>query len=276
MIATILLAVHNRDALTANLLSQLRASFHLFTELRFVIVDDGSTDNTKQIISEFFLSVPSKVKLNFISGPGNWYWARSMYEANKYVENDSDFIFWMNNDIDLLSDSVLRATRLSLDNPSSVFVGQFLDPKSLEPCYGGFRRTGLNPLKIERAVSADFPIHVDTFCGNFVLIPRTVHQVTGLIDGGFSHAYADLDYGYRVRKNGFKITLIPGLVGYCETNSYPTNLTRIQMLREWNSVKRSPISSQFRFMRRHAAYSWPIFVIAPYLRILIFGKTRIK
>ena len=46
--------------------------------------------------------------------------------------------------------------------------------------------------------------NVKSFNGNCVLIPQCVFKKVGNLDWTYRHAIGDIDYGYRVRKAGFK------------------------------------------------------------------------
>jgi len=241
---------------------------------RLVIVDDGSTDETKKVLKELIERAPSNFTFEIIDGPGSWYWAKSMHEADLRVKEDSNLVLWLNNDITLKTGAINSALELHRKKPNAVYVGQFLDPMTMMPSYGGFIRSQFNPLKLTRVTGNSSELEIQTFCGNFVLIPNSVRSKTGGIDGKFAHAYADIDYGYRIRSLGFQILLIPEVVGFCKPNESSDNLSRYEIIKEWNSVKQSPIRSQFRFFKRHSPLLWPILTVLPYFRILIFGARR--
>ena len=58
----------------------------------------------------------------------------------------------------------------------------------------------------------------EKFNGNCVLIPQCVFKKVGNLDWTYRHAIGDIDYGYRVRKAGFKNYVATGYLGICESN----------------------------------------------------------
>lgn len=262
----VIMAIHNRKEKTISCLESLLACKPANVELDIYICDDGSTDGSKTAISILDRSI------KIIQGPGNWYWARSMFEARKSVVKDFDELLWLNDDVILFKNAIQLSLEYRIHNPNSILVGQFVDPIRNEISYGGFMKRNLNPLAYTRVLARSGPINVDTFNGNFVLIPKDLESKLGSIDGRFSHAYADCDYGLRAKQFGASNLVLPGYIGECSTNLIDDSGSRLRNIVDWFSVKRSPIKSQMRFFRRHGGWYWPIFIITPLLRILIKGK----
>jgi GT2 family glycosyltransferase len=84
--------------------------------------------------------------------------------------------------------------------------------------------------------------------GNCVLIPRRIYEKTGNLDYIFRHAIGDLDYGYRVRKAGFKLYVAAVYLGVCENN-----LT----LPKW-CLKNTPLLQRIKILYSPLAYAEPI------------------
>src|SRR5437879_10926345 len=62
-------------------------------------------------------------------------------------------------------------------------------------------------------------IDCDTMNGNCVLIQRSVVPRLGNLDHHFTHSMPDLDYGLRAKRAGCSVSVAPGYVGDCVTNS---------------------------------------------------------
>ena len=161
-----------------------------------------------------------------------------MYQAESKLPTDLDFYLWLNDDVVLYSDAIQNALKLAIEMPNSVIVGKVCDPVTKEVTYGGLERMGRNPLRVKLIENKYENIEVTTFNGNFVLIPRNIHDLVGRIDGDFSHGFADLDYGYRVRKQCFNIYLLRTPVGSCSTDR---KSTRLNSSHEW--ISRMPSSA---------------------------------
>ncbi len=147
--------------------------------------------------------------------------ARSMHEAEKYVLErgaalDSDFLLWLNDDVDLDQASLQALLRAA--EPRHVTVGATLDPGNGSVTYSGLRRSGLHPLGFQRVDPTGASSTVDTFNGNCVLVPVGLARSIGGIDGRFSHGLADIDYGLRCRRLNIPVVLAPRPIGYCARN----------------------------------------------------------
>ena len=117
---------------------------------------------------------------------------------------------------------------------------------------------------------------MDTFNGNFVYIPTQIRLAVGPINSFYQHAYADIDYGYRVVKEGYPILILPGIIGTGSENviSWPNGLWA--KLKQFNSAKFNPPKSQIYFFRSYAGKLWfvtlPFYLMRPFIKILIFNS----
>jgi len=255
----VLMAIHNRIDLTLRCLDSLGDSDEI--DLWYFIADDGSTDGSRAEISKLGLNV------KFVSGTGNWFWAKSMSMAQKAIDIDADEIIWINNDVVLTADWKNRFIASRERYPDAILVGQLVDPLSGTGTYGGYRRIGRNPLKYEQIFSLNSDCEVDTFNGNFVAIPNSVTKIVGEIDGEFAHAYADCDFGLRAKKKGIVSILIPGFLGVCSANPVKKHSNIFSEIKEQFSRKNTPLKSQIRFLSRHGTIEWPIYCVTPILKI---------
>lgn len=90
----VLIPVFNRLAHTKKVLGVLRAQ-SMASQLRLVVVDDGSTDGT----AEYLAGEPDVVTL---TGDGNLWWGGAIQKGLAYVRTqlpiDDDFVLFVNND----------------------------------------------------------------------------------------------------------------------------------------------------------------------------------
>ena len=264
----VLMAVHNRWELTQELLSKISVKNSSFN-LCIHIVDDGSVDGTQE-------KLIGQSSVNYTRTDGSLFWARSMKIAQDSVCDPIDYLMWLNNDVlpdDAFLNRILASIKLF---PDSILVGQTSDPVTNLISYGGLKRIGRHPHRLQLVNSQEKYDAADTFCGNIVLIPNRVNISLGGIDGEYDHGFADYDFGYRARKMGFDIRVIPGFLGKCSSNPpLPISWNPLKTLRIMTSQKYLPIHSQFRFCKRHGGPEWPIYFLAPYLRAL-FNLKRFK
>ena len=166
------------------------------------LVDDGSTDGTSEAVSLHFPDV------HIIKGNGNLYWNRGMYTAWTEAEKgDYDFYLWLNDDTYLYDD----AFKMTLEASSSqqhkaLIVGAICSPTDkMRPFGGDYKKKPLYP-------NGELQL-CDEFGGNFVWVPRVVHQACGKLDPYYWHSLGDTDYGRMVTKKGFKMFITPKHVG---------------------------------------------------------------
>lgn len=262
----VIIASHNRIDLTLRCFNSLReAARNDGIEMAVVLFDDGSTDGTSQAVMDRF----PETKL--IAGPGSAFWAASMAAAEATVLADhavteEDYILWLNDDVVMDNDALGRLVSVSSAHPESVIVGAVRDPESGALTYSGLRRSGWHPLRFDRVTPmSQQPVEVDTFNGNVVLVPVTVAAALRGIDGGFSHAFADIDYGLRAQRRGTPVLLAPGTLGTCSANPERPRQT---IIADWNNFTGTKgggnYSSLSRILRRSAPRVWPLYIGTTY------------
>jgi GT2 family glycosyltransferase len=216
-----ILASHNRAALTQKLLTSLE---YQISDGNFsvdvVAVDDGSKDETSAILKNSPL-----VRLVH-TGDGSLYWAASMAIAEKIAlemldkdeSEESKFILWLNDDVDLMPNALSSAIIHADKHPGSIIVGHTISKMDEKLTYGSFYRSGKHPLSFKLQTSDLSIAKPQTFNGNFVLVPFGAATIIGGINGDFSHGMADIEYGIRATKGEISIVNLPTAVGYCERN----------------------------------------------------------
>ena len=186
-----------------------------------MLVDDGSDDGTAEACRERLPFV------RVVRGDGTLYWARAMALAEAAARTSRpDFLLWLNDDVELAPtalSTLLAATRQV--GADAIIVGAVTDPESGEVVYSGLRRTSWRPKRFTLVAANDETEAADTFHGNVVLVPRSAYVALGAIDGGFAHAYADVDYGLRATRRGIRIYVSSPPIGTCRPNMDPGALS---------------------------------------------------
>ena len=268
----VLLACHNRAPITQRFFDSFIESVSPEIDVKFNVVNDGSTDDTGVVISR------QPFPINVVNGTGNWFWAKSMQIAESSIGDIPDGILWVNDDLILNPDTFQKLILSAKTFPNAVLVGQVYDILNEKILYGGYTRDSAHPLRLKLMETSDKYTKADTFNGNFVYIPIEVRLSVGPIDGSYSHAYADCDYGYRVRQAGYEIRVIPGSIGTCEANKVPELTGRKQKIKFFLSEKRNPFESQFhffwKFTERKYRFLIPIFLAYPLIKIIVFNQLK--
>lgn len=267
----VLAASFNRSASTLRCLRALQEASRAAcppVEVRIYLTDDASPDGTREKVRSSFPEV------QVIAGPGDLYWARGMRSSREAAGEDHDLYLWLNDDV-VLDPSALQALieTYSEVGPDAIVVGAISDPTSGSITYSGVRRPSRTSMRFDLVSPGIQPTRCDTFNANVVLIPRKVDAALGGIDGSFSHAAADFDFGLRATRAGFSCWVAPSVIGTCPRNSIEgtwkdRSLGRRERWSHLMSVKGLPPADWLRFTRRHAGIAWPIRFVSPYLRVL--------
>jgi GT2 family glycosyltransferase len=270
----VLIACHNRRELTVKAILNLEKYKPADWQLRYYIFDDGSTDGTGVKLQENFSN------MTYILGDGNNFWAKSMNSAMIAAMTDSinEAYLLMNDDVILNNKEALMELNNNFlaGRENSIIVGQVYDSISGEISYGGLKRIGRHPFKTRLLIANQNVMYADTFHGNFVLIPRKIALSIGPIDGSYAHAYADFDYGYRAREQGFQIEVSPGYVGYCDFNNTLDIQNSFLYLKRLLSKKGRPIKSHLKFSKRFGGVEWPIYFVWGYVNSIFYAIRMLK
>ncbi len=271
----VLACCFNRKAVTLRgLESVFRQQLPEWVELTVFLVDDASTDGTAVAVEEQFPMV------RLLRGDGSLWWVGAMRVAfDAAMAEDFDSYVWWNDDTHLTEDALLRlmncANEVKQEKGPAIIVGSTCDPDTGARTYGGWieRRDWYRFALLPVEPDDQRPTAVDTMNGNLVLIPAAVAKVCGNMERKFRHRLADHDYGLRAKKAGFPIIVAPGYLGTCRQNSSRGTWKdgALSLGRRWKDLM-SPRGMDprewFLFTRRHYGWSWPLYLVSPYVKTL--------
>lgn len=223
----------------------LRSLFNILPECNVYLVDDQSTDGTKEIVNKEFPQV------HIIMGTGNLFWSRGMYTAWKEaIKGNYDYYLWLNDDIELYPFFFKELMECQLLNNSHCIISGLIENfNKSKILYGGSDSH-------KRLIQPNKEIQEIKFMnGNVVLVPKSVVNKIGIIDPLYHHDLGDVDYGLRALKNGIKVyaTRIPIASGYsnnfCRIRKWGVSL-RERFRRLYSPLGSNP-TINFYFRKKH-------------------------
>ncbi len=200
----IVIPVHNRKEFTRNCLYSLQRQTIFFH--RVIVVDDGSTDGTSEMLVKEFPDVI------ILSGNGNLFWTAAINLGIRHaLELGAEYVLTLNNDT-VASENFMEQMLFWANLTSNGLLGALdVDMKTRRPYYGGelvdwkwsTSRYLLNELKKEYHKGLH---EVPLYPGRGLLIPRIVFDTIGLFEEKkLPHYFADYDFTQMARRNGFKV-----------------------------------------------------------------------
>jgi GT2 family glycosyltransferase len=261
---TALLACHDRRDVTVRCLESLFRTRLGGLELDAVVVDDGSGDGTGAAVMA--LGLPVRV----VPGPGDWFWARSMAEAERVAEQaDPDAVLWLNDDVDLSPSALFEIVHGLRRYPDTVLVGGLTARDRPKLTYSGFGWSDRACDEVHRIRPDGTYRLVDGFHGNVVVVPRSVRRLVGPIDGTWPHNFGDLDVARRLNTARVPIRLLPSIAGRCDGHVVDyLDPQRRPWSRLWAVLGRRgwPLRANWRYHHRHGLPLGGGHFTAPYRR----------
>ena len=197
--------VFNRKQLTQDYLRAL--SEQTSKDFKVIIVDDGSTDGTSEMIEKEF---PEVIVLK---EKGDLWWSEATNVGIRYaLEQNADYIMTLNDDTIPYEDYVEKMLYWSKEKPNALLGAFAVDIYTDETLYGGEIRYW-SPLKdnvnlLDEIKEEDrHGLHeVNIFPGRGLLIPSQLFREVGLYDSkNMPQTYADFDMTWRAVAKGYKI-----------------------------------------------------------------------
>lgn len=199
----IVIPVYNRKEFTEDCLLSLKGQIPMD---RIIIVDDGSTDGTKEMLAAKF---PEVIVL---SGDGNLFWtAATNMGIRRALELGAEYVMTLNNDTIATEDFVAKMMDGAKQRPFSLIGALDLDVKTKKPNYGGeiinWTLAKSTYLLDHLSESEQHGLHeVSLYPARGLLIPRKVFETVGLFEEKLlPHYIADYDFTHLARRNGFPV-----------------------------------------------------------------------
>jgi len=230
----IVIPVHNRKAMTRDCLLSLQEQSE--RGFQTIVVDDGSTDGTSEMIKREF---PDVVLLH---GDGNLWWTGAINKGIRYALDicaPDDFILVLNDDLVVPVDYIaaLRSAATAHRNTLIGSVVADIDDRDVI-LKGGMtidwrtaRRKRLNQGKLLSSFPKGHWVQVSTLTGRGVLIAAKVFEEVGLYDEEHFLQCGDTELPVRAARVGYKLIVSCDMVvfGYAEDEGDINHMQRYRL-----------------------------------------------
>ena len=206
----IIIPVFNRKEYTRECLSSLHKQS--YSNIQIVVIDDGSTDGTEQMIEELF------PKVNVFRGDGSLWWSKSTNVGVQFAlekGDDNDYILLLNNDL-VVDENYLETLISASKKGNNSLIGSvsvdIYNPVQIHD--GGFhinwwtaKHTPINANKelLNMQESIELQL-VSTLSGRGTLVPTSVFKKIGIFDAHqFPQYFGDYEFAVRAKLNGYNL-----------------------------------------------------------------------
>lgn len=201
----------NRKELLRGVIKQLFEQELKNVSLEIVVVIDGSTDGTIEMIQQEFPLVKT------VEGTGDWWYTKSMNEGFQYAHNLSpDYILTLNDDLifdttyvqtlidDLLGtdkNGIMGSISLTFEEPHKIFFSGVKETN-----FNTYKSVGYHKAFTYTDISKLSGVYPSTqLPGRGMLIPISILTKLNYFDEGFIQYGSDTEFCYRAKKNGFNV-----------------------------------------------------------------------
>lgn len=214
---SIVTPVHNNIEHTLTFLRSV--SKIKYGNLETIIIDDGSTDGTSEKLQKEY---PNVIVLK---GDGNLWWSGSTnLGAQEAIKNKADYIFTINNDVELDSNIFASLVKTAQAKPKSVIgcIIYYMNDHNRVWYFGGELNSKIADIEMHKGTAKDFTKLTETgvLTGMGVFIPVQVFKEIGDYDAkNFPQYFADSDFSLRAKAAGYTLLVDPTAKVYSDVGS---------------------------------------------------------
>lgn len=261
---SIVTPIHNGIEYTLKFLNSLKEV--TYPNFEIIIVDDGSTDKSEEIIKNNY------PKVIILKGDGNLWWSGATNLGVKYaLKNGADYILTVNNDVKVDPSFLTNLIECAKKYPQSLVGSKIYEMKSKKPWYFGGLVDWDRGALYHHLQETKGPFEADWLTGMGVLIKSDIYKKIGLYDRKrFPHYAGDLEFSMRAKKNGYSLLVCGKSIVYnnvesCAHIRFDKKLTFFLLLKSLFSIK-----SDTRLKLRYHLYR--LYSPKPFSSFLSFYK----
>ncbi len=256
---SIVIPVHNRKDYTRQCLACLAAQ--TYRNFQIIVVDDGSTDGTDELIYREFPDVV------LLKGDGNLWWTEATNWGVRYAQEHQDkgqenFVLTLNDDTrvepnylqtmldahDLYKPCLIGSPSVDNDNPEKLeYAGAAFELYTA----GGRHLAEDYHYNYRELVNRTKYVESQSLPGRGTLIPMAVFEKVGLYDSkNYIHYMSDIEFSVRARKAGYRLIVNVASLVYEYTAAtgiqVEKKITLKQFIDGFTSIK-SPTNLRVRY-----------------------------
>lgn len=253
--------VHNRKEVTRRFLECVENQQGV--DLSVIVVDDGSTDGTAEMLRDDFGWV------DVVRGDGTWWWTASVNAGIKRaLDRGVEAILLMNDDTLPERDFVARLQQGASD-PGGLYCAVETEAVTGEVRWGGSRTNWCTGKTVGLAATLPEserrgPHIVSYLPGRSMLVPADVYQSVGLFDAdSLPHLAADYDFSLRAQRAGHEL--------YCNWDVFlpcpPESPPEYSWGGYWEHLTGTRGRGNLRIFLRYAARNSPGLCVVPFVTL---------
>jgi GT2 family glycosyltransferase len=239
--AVVVTPVHNRCDETIQFLESISNADTTGFSLHTIIVDDGSTDETDEVLRTRFPHV------EIVKGDGTlWYTAGTNRGFEAALKHRPDYIFAVNND-STFDPKCFRTMIECAQKHSRSIVGPLLidrenrhDIFQVAPRWQLLKGGYIHWRKQTVETVPPRPFEVELIVGNCVLYPVKAIEEAGPMDEKRLPQFGDSEYTPRMRKLGWRLLIEPRAHVYCKPNDVIAGFRSLPMGEKFRRLFRDP------------------------------------
>lgn len=188
-----------------------------YKDFKIVVVDNGSTDNSKTLLEEYQRKNPERV--NLIYNPKNFGFAGGVNTGIEWALNDDfEYVALFNNDAEADKDWLKQLVEAARPREIGISTGLLLhgDGKTIDSTGDWYTTWGL-PFprnRNDKTVNAPSGGYVFSASGGASLYKTSLLKEIGMFDEDLFAYYEDTDISFRAQLAGYKIIYNPKAIAY--------------------------------------------------------------